>query len=190
MATVNNVHKQNQLLVSSNPILLLTPSPSYLSLLHLSHAVNTSPKSSGTQINSALMPSAVIVKSKNIVIESSILFLRQFKHLIKLLLNSIESNYTHGLFVNSYMIISGLETRHEHEPVHGKKGDYERLVDKFSNEPRSLKVQSRRCILNLLVGTQKRARLDNSDDRVVLIKNQVLQLPLPRKIQNYLLFIN
>lgn len=194
MTTINS-QKQNQLLANSDPILLLTPSPSFLSLLHIN---STSP-------NSCLDT----FKSKNIVIESSILYLRQFKKLIGLLLNSIESNYSHSFIIHSHLLLnnngngvvigqnSAVSNCYPAEAlIHQRKknkkeySSLDTLIEKISTHPKSLKNQARRCILNHLIGIQRKQRSDHSNHPVYLIKNQVLQLSLPKRIQNYLLFIN
>lgn len=214
LAKTNN-HKQNQLLVNSNPVLLLTPSPSYLALLNINIPNNNlSPSSHANHFESLLLPmTGDILKSKNIVIESSILYLSQFKKLVALLLNSIESNFSQSLttqndmrFNNSNIIDnvasqSIISFRCLHSDIsffhsksyHRSFADYwslDALMDKMSCQPKSLKVLSRRSILNQLITIQKKQNLENNDNRTLLIKNQVLKLPLPKRMQNYLLFIN
>ena len=193
-----NSQRQNQLLANSDPILLLTPSPSFLSLLHIN---STSPNSS-----------LDIFKSKNIVIESSILYLRQFKKITGLLLSSIESNYSHCFIIHSHLLLNNNGSSNgvaigqnsavsncyptealTHQQRNENKKEFsslDTLIEKISSHPKSLKTQARQCILNHLIGIQRKQRSDHRNHPVYLIKNQALQLPLPKRIQNYLLFIN
>lgn len=208
---MNQQQKQNQLLANSNAILLLTPSPSYLSLLHINNfTVNQSPNVNLNSASSITSLTSHLSKSNNIVIESSILYLRQFKKLFQLLISSIESNYPHNnikhnhyLFVNSEAtncfdaltsrclssdILSSSKSHQWNNMIEFSSFDI--LVNKISSQPKSLKSQARRYILNQLVTVQKKQKSDNTENRVLLIKNQVFQLPLPKRIQNYLLFIH
>lgn len=220
MSVSSNSQKQNQLLISSDPILLLTPSPSYLSLLQFNNTVNnSSPNSNANHLNnvcSSVASPALMIQSKNIVIESSILYLRQFKKLLLLLIDSIETNYTHNCIVYSFQLLNRTQIRssirlgqhcladshydetqdsRNHRKSNGRNNQknlpsHEELINKLNTHPKSLKVQSRRCILNQLIVIQKKSKSELASDRVFLIKNQVLQLPLPKRMQNYLLYLN
>lgn len=252
---------QNQLLMHSTPILLLTPSPPFFSLLqvatHYHHHYHgaAAPLSKSNSAHVGFQPTTAaaattigptpavmaMIKSQNIVIESAILFLRAFKRIVKLLLNSIESNYSSAMLIHTYnnllissathlssptpspspmLLVNSPRLRscsplsevsgkhnhynanhhhhhhHEHPHHHNhhhhshKKDSLDSLLDKLTTQPKSLKVLSRRLVLNSLVSIQKRRRDDNTEDKIALIKNQVLQLPLPKRLQNYLLFNN
>lgn len=238
-----SVHnKRHQLLANSNPILLLTPSASYLSLLinNPNNHTNTSQATSLSQQHQ--QPLALMtIKSKNIVIESSILFLRQYKRLVKLILDSIESCgsslvINHSNFHSHYqdqslsscsngtavLYISnnqqqqqqqqpqtGVHYHHHHHHHHhyhhhhhhNNEADHltsnshsleslEAFLERLETQPRSLKTLARRQVLNRLIEVQKKRHYDNINEFVYLVKNQVIQLRLPKRIQNYLLFID
>lgn len=203
-------------LAPSNPILLLTPSASYVSMT-LSSISNQS---------NLVQNSLATLKSDNIIVDSSVLFLNHYKRFVKLLYDSMETskvievvksksltaspealyspsshsschhhhNHNHSIHQHRYRRNSStgsplyLNQSNKIYAVESLEMYLERLV----TSPRSLKSLARRFILNKLVESEKKKKQisDSNDSNSLLpISVQVSKLPLPKRIKNYLLFI-
>jgi hypothetical protein len=188
-----------------NPILLLTPSPSYDSLISLS----SSPTNTATTSSTPLI-------SNNIMIDKSVLFLNHYKKFVKLLYDSMDNNtikqclnhkknqHRHHSSFRSNLHISK-ETHSLDslpEPTKQKLDDHisslklysieslDMYLERLASTPRSLKSIVRRLILNKLIELQKSEKNHTEKNQeLITIANQVSQLPLPKRIMDFLLFI-
>ena len=184
----------------SNPICLLTPSPSYVSLLtlnNLSGAANQVLSSSG-------------IKSNNIVVDSMVLFLNYYKRFVKLLFDSMENSKIKEVIgsknlTNDLQLCSHHGHQHHHSYhhssvhkiakniPHGKKvysiEPLDMYLERLVSSPRSLKSICRRMILNRLKENGKLANDLNSETSLIQVTTQIDDLPAPKRVKNYLLFI-
>ncbi len=174
---------------SSSPILLLTPTPSYESLLFLV---------AGSSIGSF---------SNNIIIENNLLFLNHYKNFIQLFYDCMESDcikrsfiskcekhcHHQNYFYHSYYnhsissSSSGVSSRRSscsshHMPKLYSIESLDIYLENLASNPRSLKSIARRLILNRLTVNQ-------TDKHKNVLANRVAQLALPNRIKDYLLFI-
>ncbi|CAF0923731.1 unnamed protein product [Brachionus calyciflorus] len=187
LKTSNNGRK----ILSSNPICLLTPSPSYSSLINL---------------NAGIISNSV--KSNNIVIDSSILFLNYYKRYVKLLFDSMENERISEVLKSRNIRVElsngGFCTHHNHYHHHNyhrsgyhlKSGQkvyaiesLDMYLERLVASPRSLKSLCRRSILNRLSETQKLQNDLNNDNGLVQVASQIEDFNLPKRVKNYLLFI-
>ena len=171
---------------SNSPILLLTPTPSFASLLTLA-----SPPSS-----------AALALNHNVVIDSSILFLNHYKSFVKLLYDSMDminiqkcltrkGNHccSPETITNSETTIKTVNTTLPTNQVIQIES-LDEYLERLVLTPRSLKSITRRAILSNLVERQNLKTNPNmTSSKEPLIINQVCQLPLPERVKEYLLFI-
>ena len=157
----------------NSPVLLLTPSPSYQSLLVLA---------GGSSVSSS---------SNNVVVDSSLLLLKHYKKIVKLLFDSMESSCV------QQCLKPDVSEVYFHRGCHNHYGDKQRnysnylsvvprrlnesetldaYLDQLAASPRSLKSIARQFI---------RRQLSGGD----LVANRICLLPLPRRLKEYLNFI-
>lgn len=179
----------------SSPICLLTPSPSCVSLLGLSGAINQ------------VLPS-LSIKSNNIVVDSMVLFLNYYKRFVKLLFDSMENSKIHEIVVakhlnNDLQFCSHYGHQHHHSfhhssnhrknVPHSKKiysiEPLDMYLERLVSSPRSLKSICRRMILNRLKENVKLANDLNNETGAIQVAAQIDDLPAPKRVKNYLLFI-
>jgi len=191
----HELSNSNLMYSSLNPILLLTPSPSYDSLISLPLSQSNNCTYATTMSNNNNNNNS----NNNIIIDKSILFLNHYKKFVKLLYDSMDNNtikqclkhkknhYKH-YYIRNYSV----------DTVEKQDGDHlaalklysveslDMYLEKLASTPRTLKSIVRRHVLNQLIQNQK---MNKSTDKLTAIAKQVEQLPLPRRIMDYLLFI-
>jgi len=172
-AAATNAFMSHEKRRPNSPVLLLTPSPSYQSLLVLA---------GGTSVSST---------SNNVVVDSSLLLLKHYKKIVKLLFDSMESSCVEKC------LKPDVEQPYFHRSCHNHYSDRQRnysnymsvvprrlnesetlnaYLEQLAASPRSLKSISRQFI---------RRQLSGND----LVANQICLLPLPRRLKEYLNFI-
>lgn len=182
----------NRKTLPNNPVCLLTPSVSYASLITL-NGLNGGTVSAN-------------IKSNNIVIDSSVLFLNYYKRFAKLLFDSMDNGKILEV-VRSRNLCTDIQfcTHHQHtnQSSHHSRNvkslqsgqkiyaieSLDMYLERLVSSPRSLKSLCRRMILNRLSETQKISNDLNNEVGLVQVTSQIEQLSVPKRVKNYLLFI-
>ncbi|RNA15339.1 hypothetical protein BpHYR1_010782 [Brachionus plicatilis] len=179
----------------SNPICLLTPSASFASFLALNNL-------NGVTSN---------VKSNNIVVDSMVLFLNYYKRFVKLLFDSMENSKINEIFVSKSLVgdlqlCSHHNHQHHHSYHHSSSSmpnaknlppgqkvysleSLDMYLERLVSSPRSLKSICRRMILSRLKENGKLTNDLNNESTLIQVTAQIDDLPAPKPVKNYLLFI-
>ena len=157
-------------------------------------------------------------QQQNVIIDKSVLFLNYYKKFVKLLYDSMDNNtikqclknkknqhrhhsYLHRTRVNSstssYSLthtLDSIETENSSDESTASKiysiESLDMYLERLASTPRSLKSIVRRHILNRLIDSAKSDITHNRfQSSNCSIGQQVAQLPLPKRIMDYLLFI-
>ena len=214
-ATVTPQTSNNSSTIGSHSILLLTPTPSYASMLSISSA-SSSPL--------FISPD----RSNNVLIDTSVLFLNHYKKIVKLLFDSMNadtireclkatsyhssyhSQQRHGHYNRCGPTASSIAnkcasqtpslTSHHHQKCvsclsSSQMESLDVYLERLATNPRSLKSLARQNILNRVVTLKKAKKFSSHEHHyskhanLIATPALVEQLPLPKRVKNYLLYI-
>jgi hypothetical protein len=212
--TTTTTSKISNATIGSQSVLLLTPTPSYASMLSIS-SVSASPL--------FISPD----RTNNILVDTSVLFLNYYKKIVKLLFDSMNvdtlrecvkssksqqySNLNFNLNRNNnntrcYPLTDSRPTNNNNSNNKSSKCNaclsstnvcpcesLDGYLERLTSNPRSLKSMTRRNILDRLVElqearTQRQSKHKATPLGLISTSNLVNQLPLPKRLKSYLLY--